>query len=80
MGQIFTGSEDVTIENLPAARQTDKGVATACCGSNTVEIAKGSGTVFINGKAAARQTDMTLHCSAFPGQIISGASKTFIGG
>jgi hypothetical protein len=38
-------------------------------------IAKGSASVFIGGKAAARQTDTTVH----GGLISKGAARTFIG-
>ena len=78
-GPIVIGSTDVFINNLPAAREGDTGIATPCCGPNTFEIKMGSGTVYINGKMAARKGDMTLHCSMGTGKIDAGSSDVNIG-
>jgi uncharacterized Zn-binding protein involved in type VI secretion len=72
-GPIIMGSPNVFINALPAARKTDMGIATACCGPNTYEIKVGSATVFINGKAAARKDDMTMHCNTGTGKVITGS-------
>ena len=58
---------------MPAARVDDIGVHAACCGPNMYKIKMGSGTVFIDGKAAARKDDMTLHCDIGNGKIIQGS-------
>ncbi|MDB5898479.1 MAG: putative rane protein [Ramlibacter sp.] len=77
-GLILQGSPDVRIENLAAARVGDMH---ACLLPPTAgphppsNIAKGSLTVLINGKMAARQLD-TVGCGA---QIIKGALKVSIG-
>ncbi len=79
IGNITTGSPNVFISGMPAARVGDQGPATACCGPNTFLIIKGSATVFINGKAAARVNDETLHCGIGPGKIVDGEPRVIIG-
>lgn len=65
------GARMVFIEGKLAARVGD-----VCqCKGPPDAIAKGSASVFINGKPASRQTDATVH----GGRITGGASKTFIG-
>jgi uncharacterized Zn-binding protein involved in type VI secretion len=39
----------------------------------------GSGTVFINGKAAHRQNDATKHCGG-DGKLIQGSDDVIVGG
>ncbi|MGF1727304.1 PAAR domain-containing protein [Photobacterium nomapromontoriensis] len=56
-GPIITGSPNVTIGGLPAARVGD----TLVCIGPPDKIASGSATVFINGKPAARMGDSTEH-------------------
>jgi uncharacterized Zn-binding protein involved in type VI secretion len=79
MGPIMLGSTDVFINGLPAARVSDIGISTPCCGPNTFEIKMGSTTVYINGKQAARKDDMTMHCGSFPGKIKMGSPDVNIG-
>lgn len=79
-GPIITGSPNVFINSLPAARESDKGVAAACCGPNMYKVIMGSTTVFINGKMAARKDDPTLHCETGTGKIIMGSPDVEIGG
>lgn len=78
-GLVMQGSPNVLIENLPAARATDKHVCTLppLAGPHPPSpIAKGSATVLINNLPAARQGD-TAGCGA---PILKGALKVLIGG
>ena len=74
LGPVISGSQNVFINSKPAARVMDVGVAVPCCNTNTYAIAKGSSTVFINGIPAARIGDMTIHCSVYPGQLLTNGS------
>jgi uncharacterized Zn-binding protein involved in type VI secretion len=75
-GNIVSGSPNVHVNGLPAARaHVDK----AKCdkhGSSPQILAQGSSTVHINGMPAARVGDSTV-CD---GKISSGSSNVFIGG
>ena len=73
IGPIIMGSPTVFINGLPAARVSDMGIHSVCCGPNIYEIKMGSSTVFINGLAAARKGDMTQHCNMAPGKIDTGS-------
>lgn len=78
-GLLVQGSPDVLIESLPAARMGDKHTCLLppTAGPHPPStIAKGSATVQINGKAAARKLD-TVGCGA---QIVGGAPTVDIGG
>lgn len=78
-GLVMQGSPNVLIENLPAARATDKHVCLLppLAGPHPPSpIAKGSATVLINNLPAARQGD-TAGCGA---PILKGALKVLIGG
>ncbi|ELV8642008.1 PAAR domain-containing protein [Vibrio vulnificus] len=70
-GPITTGSSNVMINGVPAAR---KGDSMVCVGPPD-SIKQGSSSVFINGKPAARMFDATNH----GGVIISGSPNVFIG-
>ncbi|HFQ5354195.1 TPA: PAAR domain-containing protein [Vibrio vulnificus] len=70
-GPITTGSSNVMINGVPAAR---KGDSMVCVGPPD-SIKQGSSSVFINGKAAARMFDATNH----GGVIIGGSPNVFIG-
>ncbi len=61
-GPVVTGSPDVFINSLAAARQDDLGVHAICCGPNTFTCAKGSPDVYVNSKPLMRNTDKTTHC------------------
>jgi uncharacterized Zn-binding protein involved in type VI secretion len=61
-GPVTSGSPNVLINGLPAARVGDHGVAAACCGPNTFEIVEGDGSVLINGRPAAKIGSATKHC------------------
>jgi len=74
-GPILTGSPNVTIEGLPAARKGDTGIHAACCGANTFEIAEGDPTVLIDGRPAARWGHETKHCGG-SGKI-DGSGKVY---
>ena len=78
-GLVMQGSPNVLIENLPAARATDKHVCLLppLAGPHPPSpIAKGSATVLINNLPAARQGD-TAGCGA---PILKGALTVLIGG
>ncbi len=70
-GPVSSGSSDVFIEGLPAARQGDSIV----CVGPPDSISGGSSSVFINGKPAARIGDKSSH----GGVIVSGAGTVLIG-
>ena len=78
-GPIVTGSANVNVNGLPAARadSTDLGIHAVCCGPNIFACEKGSSTVYINDKPAARDTDKTKHCGA-SGKIIEGSPDVLI--
>jgi uncharacterized Zn-binding protein involved in type VI secretion len=79
VGPAIIGSPDVMVNNRPALRVDDTGVHSACCGSNTWTATMGSGTVFINKKAAHRLGDQDRHCGGV-GQMIEGSSNVITGG
>lgn len=70
-GPIVTGSGNVFIGGMPAARKGDKLI---CIGPPD-SISEGSATVFINGKPAARMGDSTSH----GGVIFTGMPTVLIG-
>jgi uncharacterized Zn-binding protein involved in type VI secretion len=70
-GPILTGSLNVLIGGLPAARVTDK---VTCVGPPDM-IVMGSPTVLINGLPAARMGDQTAH----GGIIVGGLGTVLIG-
>jgi uncharacterized Zn-binding protein involved in type VI secretion len=70
-GPILSGSPDVFIGGLPAARVTDK---VTCVGPPDTIIV-GSPSVFINGLPAARMGDQTAH----GGVIVTGLGTVLIG-
>jgi len=77
---IASGSSDVFINNLPAARVGDQSTVHLKpgghnCVPHTAPIATGSATVFINGQPAARQGDYLSGCT----QIASGSPDVIIG-
>ncbi len=80
LGPAILGSPNVMINQRPALRVTDQGIALACCGPNLWVAQKGSATVMINNLAAFRMTDMTQHCGSFPGSLIEGSTDVIIGG
>ena len=75
----MSGSPDVFVNVLPAARVGDPGMHMACCNSNTFSCKSGSGTVFINGKKAHRKGDDTKHCGGM-GSMTTGSSDVITGG
>lgn len=68
-GPIQSGSSDVEIEFLPAARASDD--MALCAAGGPDKIAQGCGTVSINFKPAARVGDLTSH-----GGVITGGART----
>lgn len=77
---VISGSPDVTINGLPAARVGDSLAPHACScgeghGTHSRTIAAGSSSVLINGKPAARTGD-GISCG---GVIISGSGDVIIG-
>jgi N-acetyl-anhydromuramyl-L-alanine amidase AmpD/outer membrane protein OmpA-like peptidoglycan-associated protein len=79
VGPIVTGSGDVFINGLPAARaqNTDLGVHAICCGPNIFTCKDGSATVYVNNKPLARMNDATKHCGG-EGKIIEGSPDVMI--
>jgi len=63
IGPAIAGSPDTNVNGRPALRVDDPGIHAACCGTNTWTATQGSLTVFINGKAAARNGDTALTCN-----------------
>ncbi len=72
-GPIFTGSMNVIIGHLPAARARDRGVCVPL--GPLDQIRKGSATVLINQRDAARRTDPMNH----GGIIVAGCPTVIIG-
>jgi uncharacterized Zn-binding protein involved in type VI secretion len=79
VGPAIIGSTDVNVNKMPAIRVDDTGVHMACCGPNTWTAKVGSGTVFINSKAAHRMGDQDQHCGG-SGQMIEGSTNVIVGG
>lgn len=67
------------VNNMPAMRLGDSGLHMVCCDGNQWKVTKGSTTVMINGKPAARIGDTTAHCGGV-GTIIKGSTNVFTGG
>ena len=78
-GPATQGSHNVFVNNQAALRVDDKGVHTACCGSNRWTAKSGSATVFINNKPAHRLGDSTQHCGGV-GLLLEGSHNVFVGG
>ena len=82
---IASGSGDVFINNLPAARLGDQttGHNSGSCFFPPTVITSGSGSVFINNLPAARMGDShDVHCcmsSCHDGVVNSGSGNTFTG-
>lgn len=70
-GPIASGSSNVLIAGIPAAREGD---VLVCIGPPD-SIAAGSGSVLINGKPAARQGELTRH----GGKVVTGNPTVLIG-
>lgn len=73
-GPIQSGSPNVFIDGLPAARAGDTGVAGGGCGPANFVIKTGDPNVLIDGKPAARVGDQTQHSGGM-GNIITAAGK-----
>jgi len=78
-GPCTAGSDDVLVNGLPAARETDPGVHESCCGDNTWVATGASMTVFINGLGAHRLEDETTHCGGM-GKMTTGSPDVIVGG
>lgn len=70
IGPVETGSPNVFINGLPAARQGDTGEQTASCATNTFVITGGDPEVLIDGRPAARVGDQTAHSGTFLGRLL----------
>lgn len=75
-GPAVNGSTDVFINKLAAIRLDDPGIHMACCGPNQWQVAKGSPSVYVNGKPLARMGDKTKHCGG-DGVLIVGSPNVF---
>lgn len=71
------GSANVLINNRPALRIGDRGHPTSCC-NEIWRVETGAPAVQINGRAAHRVTDGTLHGGA-SGKLCAGSSNVLIG-
>lgn len=78
-GVIVSGSPNVLINGLPAARKDDKGLHAPCCAANNFTVSGGSSTVLVNGKPLARSGDATSHCGG-TGTISTGSPTVIAGG
>ena len=78
-GPAIAGSPNVNANSLPALRLGDPGVHAACCDGNNWKTNAGSGTVFINSKAAVRKGDATQHCGG-SGTMKTGSGNVNTGG
>lgn len=79
VGPMIAGSPDVFVNSLPAGREGDPGIHAPCCGPNMWKATKGSGTVFVNGKAIHRKDDDHQHCGG-KGKSIVGSANVNAGG
>jgi uncharacterized Zn-binding protein involved in type VI secretion len=71
-GPLLVGAPNVLVCKLPAA---NLGTTCVCCGPTDV-VVRGSATVLIGGRPAARMLDQTAH----GGVIMMGAPTVLIGG
>lgn len=82
--EIVSGSQNVFINNKPAARVGDICAAHDCEGSpfnhqsHIPIVVSGSQNVFINNKPAARVGDKVSCMGGFTSEIISGSENIFI--
>lgn len=74
-GPIFSGSANVIIGHMPAARVGDSVVCIPI--GSTDKISEGSSTVIINYRAAARRTDPCTHIQG--SKIVGGCPTVIIG-
>jgi uncharacterized Zn-binding protein involved in type VI secretion len=79
VGPAVTGSHNVFVNNRPALRVHDSGVAAACCGSNLWRAVQGTSSVLINDRQAHRKGDGTEHCGYAPGRLIEGSPDVCFG-
>ncbi len=79
VGPAVTGSPNVFVNDRPALRVNDTGIAAACCGSNLWRAAEGTSLVLINGRQAHRKGDRTEHCGYAPGQLLEGSTDVLFG-
>ena len=74
------GSPDVFVNGIPWSRQGDKNTnhnyTPTCIPNHAMPIAKGSSTVFINGKGAGRVGDAIMSCTV----VAEGSPDVFAGG
>jgi hypothetical protein len=66
------------VNGRPALRVGDTGIHAACCGPNMWTAQSGAPSVFINGKAAFRMNDPSLHCGG-TGQLCEGSANVIVG-
>lgn len=72
-GPIFSASSNVIVGHLPAARVQDSLVCVPVGPTDTIK--RGSGTVLINGRSAARRSDPCTH----GGRVVVGCPTVIIG-
>ena len=71
-----------TAKNSPSHIATPPGTSFVAPPMNKATISKGSATVLINNKPAARMGDLAVTCSEIPapGNVVSTTTKVLIGG
>jgi uncharacterized Zn-binding protein involved in type VI secretion len=79
VGPAITGSPNVFVNDRPALRVRDDGIACACCGPNTWRARDGTSSVYINDRMAHRKGDATEHCGFAPGILIDGSPDVRFG-
>src|SRR5262245_16404114 len=79
VGPALIGSMDVNVNKMPAIRVDDTGMHTACCNTNMWTAKIGSGTVYINGKAAHRMGVQAQPWGGF-GQRTEAPTNVIVGG
>ncbi len=78
VGPTVTASGTVLINGLGALRLMDMGVHAACCGPNVYVTAMGSSKVFVENLAVVRLGDVTAHCGAYPGAMITASANVIV--
>lgn len=77
-GPAIQGSPNVLINDLPALRDRDEGIHSACCGPNRWQAKGGASYVLLNDRRTFRNNDVTRHCGG-TGMLIGGSSNVLVG-
>ncbi|MEO7327836.1 MAG: hypothetical protein ABI193_04620 [Minicystis sp.] len=79
IGPSTTGSENVLINSLPAARVHDRGLHTAGCPAGAWEADEGAPAVLVNHQNAHRFGDGAAHRGGQRGKLVEGSPNVLIG-